>query len=124
MNARRASKTAEVVAAVRAAHLLYDTPVVVSDPYAIDLTNNIWRSLVRHRVAYQFVAGRLLKVLRPIRGQILGRARYCDELLDATIKRGVKQCVIVGAGLDSLALRRSELAKTLTVYELVFNCVS
>lgn len=118
MNPRRASKTAEVVAAVRAAHLLYDAPVVFTDPYAIHLTSPLWRFLARHRLAYRFVAECLLKVLRPVRGQILGRARYCDELLDAAIKRGITQCIIVGAGLDSLALRRPDLADTLTIYEL------
>lgn len=118
MNPRRASKTAEVVAAVRAAHLLYDSPVVFRDPYAIDLTSRMWRFLARHRLAYRFVAEYLLKVLRPIRGQILGRARYCDELLDSAIQRGIRQCVIVGAGLDSLALRRRDLESILTIYEL------
>ena len=118
MKTRRASKTADVVAAVRAAHLLYDTPIIFRDPYAIDLTSRTWRILARHRLAYRFVAERLLKVLRPVRGQILGRARYCDELLDAAMQRGMKQCVIVGAGLDSLALRRRDLADILTIYEL------
>lgn len=118
MKTRRASKTAEVVAAVRAAHLLYDTPIIFRDPYAIDLTSRTWRILARHRLAYRFVAERLLKVLRPVRGQILGRARYCDELLDAAMQHGMKQCVIVGAGLDSLALRRRDLADILSIYEL------
>ncbi len=118
MNPRRASKTAEVVAAVRAAHLLYDFPVVFHDPYAIDLTSRMWRFFARHHLAYRFVAEYLLKALRPVRGQILGRARYCDELLERAIQGGIRQCVIVGAGLDSLAIRRPDLAKMLTIYEL------
>ncbi len=49
---------------------------------------------------------------------ILSRSRYSEDLLDEAIGRGVDQYVILGAGLDTFALRRPELLKRVQVFEL------
>ncbi|MBK7662131.1 MAG: class I SAM-dependent methyltransferase [Sterolibacteriaceae bacterium] len=46
------------------------------------------------------------------------RARFSEDALHAAIARGVRQYVIVGAGLDTFALRQPGLADRLTVFEL------
>jgi len=50
--------------------------------------------------------------------KILGRARYCEDMLAKAIASGIGQYLIIGAGLDSFALRHPELAPCLTVFEL------
>jgi methyltransferase (TIGR00027 family) len=55
---------------------------------------------------------------RPFRASILARARYVEELLEARAAAGVAQYVILGAGLDTFAQRRPELASRLRVFEV------
>jgi methyltransferase (TIGR00027 family) len=49
---------------------------------------------------------------------VLGRARYNEDLLSDAISRGISQYVIVGAGLDTFALRRPDLRNRLRVFEI------
>jgi methyltransferase (TIGR00027 family) len=51
-------------------------------------------------------------------GQILSRSRYAEDRLEIAIKNGVKQYVLLGAGMDSYALRHPELSDRLTIYEV------
>ena len=46
------------------------------------------------------------------------RARAADELLTEAIAHGVDQFVILGAGMDSTAWRRPDLAPTVTTFEV------
>ncbi len=55
---------------------------------------------------------------RPFRASILARARYVEDLLEERAARGVVQYVILGAGLDTFAQRRPELAARLQVFEV------
>ncbi|MCP2288415.1 class I SAM-dependent methyltransferase [Nocardia amikacinitolerans] len=54
----------------------------------------------------------------PMRAGIVARARFLEDLLAERIDRGVDQYVLLGAGLDSFAQRRPELAARLTVFEV------
>src|SRR5688572_22709537 len=45
---------------------------------------------------------------RPFRASILARARFIEDLVDQLAARGVRQYVILGAGLDTFAQRRPE----------------
>lgn len=84
------SKTALRVAARRAAHQLVDHPKVLDDPLAIRILGNhapIQRSLDNLRA---FVAV---------------RSRFAEDELACAVARGVKQCVVLGAGLDTFAYR-------------------
>ena len=49
---------------------------------------------------------------------MLGRARYNEDRLSDAIDKGISQYVIVGAGLDTFALRRPDLQGRLRVFEL------
>lgn len=55
---------------------------------------------------------------RPFRASIVGRARFIEDMLSEHMERGVGQYVILGAGLDTLAQRRSEMAARLRVFEV------
>jgi methyltransferase (TIGR00027 family) len=55
---------------------------------------------------------------RPFRASILARARFVEDLVSERAAAGVGQYVILGAGLDTFAQRRPELASTMTVFEI------
>jgi methyltransferase (TIGR00027 family) len=52
------------------------------------------------------------------RAAIVGRARFIEDLVAEQAARGVAQYVILGAGLDTFAQRRPELASRLRVFEV------
>lgn len=54
----------------------------------------------------------------PFRASILARARFIEDLVAERVARGVGQYVILGAGLDTFAQRRPELAASLVVFEI------
>lgn len=55
---------------------------------------------------------------RPFRASIVARARFIEDLLAEQAARGVGQYVILGAGLDTFAQRRPELASRMQVFEI------
>lgn len=55
---------------------------------------------------------------RPFRASIVGRARFVEDLVDECAAAGVTQYVILGAGLDTFAQRRPELAARMRVFEV------
>jgi len=118
MKERQRSRTAEAAAAARARHLLRADSIVFADPFAVKLTSRPWRIICKNRVLDWLVFRQLLRELHPIGAQILARSRYAEDQLEKSIAAGTNQYVIVGAGLDSFALRRTDLATTLKIYEL------
>lgn len=48
----------------------------------------------------------------------LARAAYCENVLDNEIRLGIKNYMILGAGLDTFALRRPELENILEIFEI------
>lgn len=112
------SRTAESAAAGRAAHFLYESPVIFEDPYALSLTSPLWRMIIRNRILYRLIFTKQSGFLRSVGAQVLARSRYAEDLLLNAVKNGATQYVMIGAGLDSFALRREDLSHCLTVYEL------
>jgi methyltransferase (TIGR00027 family) len=55
---------------------------------------------------------------RPFRASIVARGRFIEDLVVAEAARGVEQYVLLGAGLDTFAQRRPELASLLRVFEV------
>jgi len=49
---------------------------------------------------------------------VLSRARYTEDALERAVMQGVKQYVILGAGMDTFAFRRSEMMELLEVFEI------
>ena len=74
--------------------------------------------VARVTALHWLVVRKLLVQLRNVHGEMLARARFCEDALQQAVEHGIHQYVIVGAGLDSFALRRRDLAGQLTVFEL------
>lgn len=55
---------------------------------------------------------------RPFRASILARARFIEDLVEERAASGVDQYVILGAGLDTFAQRKTQLASQLRVFEI------
>lgn len=56
--------------------------------------------------------------LKHIRASIVGRARYIEDIATEQAAKGISQYVILGAGLDTFAQRRPEVASKMQVYEI------
>ena len=113
---KRAS-TADLAAAARARHQR-DRVRLVEDPYAFSLTSPSLQRVLRFRPAAWFMANWALRGLKPVILGLLIRARYAEQAVEAAFRDGIRQYVIVGAGLDSFALRRTDLAPPLRVFEI------
>ncbi len=103
--------TAARVALWRALHREADAaPHVFDDPIGLELLSpgDDWRQ--RGDMDPEFT--------RPFRASIVARARFIEDLLVEHAARGIGQYVILGAGLDSFAQRRPEIASRLTVFEV------
>jgi methyltransferase (TIGR00027 family) len=90
---------------------------VFDDTWALKLLSPRTRWVVRIPVLY-----RRLRVPSQARSDgffalALASFRLTDELVAAAVARGVRQYLILGAGMDSFALRRTDLGP-LRVYEL------
>jgi methyltransferase (TIGR00027 family) len=55
---------------------------------------------------------------RPFRASIVARARFIEDLVVEQAGRGLSQYVILGAGLDTFAQRRPEIASRLRIFEV------
>ena len=115
---QRPSKTAELVAAARAVHNNHDQPVLLNDPYAIQLCGRFWRTISQSSLLTWFVRNVAMRRQVTLINFIVIRALYGERQLERTMPLGVKQYVIIGAGYDSFAFRRPELAKKLKIFEL------
>ena len=113
MNAGEPSRTAFQVAASRAAHLRFDPP-----PH-----------LLEDRIAERFLgeeAEALIAtyadggpwILLENRLFLAFRGRFGEDLIAEAHRTGVRQLVILGAGLDSFGLRRPASLEDLRVYEV------
>jgi methyltransferase (TIGR00027 family) len=99
------------VALWRALHVEIDAPPhVLEDEVGLKLLapGDDWRS--RGDMDPQFT--------RPFRASIVARARFIEDLVEEQAQRGVSQYVILGAGLDTFAQRRPDLASCLRVFEV------
>jgi len=107
------SLTAHKVAMMRAAHQILDHPKVFDDPIALTIVGTQGVSDI-HLKKRQF-SSRLSSCLRAI---VVARSRLVEDELAAAIKRGVRQYVVLGAGLDTFSCRHPYSDKGLSVFEV------
>lgn len=55
---------------------------------------------------------------RTFRASIVARARFIEDLVEEQLGHGVRQYVLLGAGLDTFAQRKPELASRMRIFEV------
>jgi methyltransferase (TIGR00027 family) len=104
-------KTAVRVALWRAMHTLVDPPPhVLTDTVGLQLLapDESWRQ--RPDMDPQGTRG--------FRAGVVARARFIEDLVTEQVAHGVTQYVLLGAGLDTFAQRRPDIASQLRVFEV------
>jgi len=114
MQHNRPSRTAYRVAMRRAAHQIIDSPVVFEDPLSLPILGPE-RALSMRQDAAREERGPAAPYLRAF---LAVRSRFAEETLDRCVKAGVRQYVILGAGLDTFAYRNPHRAAGLHVFEV------
>lgn len=133
MQANQVSKTAMGTAFMRAYHAAHDHPKIFDDFLAQHMITEeeYQESEARHLKAFQkfdpdraaTYSDRRLALSSWMQSAgapaiVLSRARYTEELLSKAVQEGVRQYVILGAGMDTFAVRRPDLLEKLTVFEV------
>jgi methyltransferase (TIGR00027 family) len=106
------SKTAVFAAQVRAAHAILDENPIFEDPYAMVLADASEKDIENLFALIPRASARIARVLPN------QRARFVEEEVDRAVHRGIRQYVILGAGLDSFAWRRRDLMTDIELYEV------
>ncbi len=110
MQEGRPSRTAEGAGALRALHQVLDEPRVLDDPIAARLTGP--------ELDRQKKIARLFPFLSQVRANFAMRSRYAEDCLAESIGNGVRQYVLLGAGLDTFAYRQPVWAGSLRIFEV------
>jgi methyltransferase (TIGR00027 family) len=97
----QASRTALGVALRRAAHQIYDSsPLVFADPIAVRLLGDTYaKALADSRASLH------QKSSLAMRAWVVARSQFAEEQLERAVSTGVRQYVVLGAGLDTFGLR-------------------
>jgi len=100
MQAYQPSRTAMGAALHRAAHQILDSPPVFADPLALRIVGQAAEQAMRD--------GRDTRVAQSaLRAFIAVRSRLAEDLLAGAYRRGVRQYVLLGAGLDTFGYRNN-----------------
>ena len=94
------SRSALGVASLRAVHQLLDEPLVLSDPMALPLLGAATEAALRDD---PFALNDPMS--RGLRTALVARSRFVEDALSSCEAAGVRQYLIVGAGLDTFAYR-------------------
>lgn len=100
VNEATPSRTALRVALRRAAHQLYDAPLVFKDPLAVPILGDKYADELR-RIPMQPERGFAVG----LRSFLVARSRYAEENLARAVDMGMRQYVLLGAGLDTFGCR-------------------
>ena len=109
--------TADWVAAARDWHLR-NTVGLFEDPYARLLCGRPLQLVRTIRPLEWLLFKVVLNPVLPSSMCVLMRARYAEESLEHSIEEGIRQYVILGAGMDSFAFRRQDLLSRIDSYEV------
>lgn len=94
----RPSETAMRSAMRRAAHQVWDKPVVLQDPVALKIVGPEEEAKLRRGPTDNAIE-------RTIRAMMVARSRAAEDALAEAVAHGVRQYVVLGAGLDTFAYR-------------------
>jgi methyltransferase (TIGR00027 family) len=110
MNPNEPSRTALMIARQRAAHQVLDHGSILNDPFAMKILNEDTKGVLQFANAHPLASiGRLFTA---------ARSRIAEDALSKAVERGISQIVILGAGLDTFALRSPYGARQIRIYEV------
>jgi|SRR5208337_1605624 len=133
MEKNQVSRTALGAAFMRGYHALYDNPRIFDDHLAYSLLTKEERSLIARHLIERFEStdpsdaascpdetSALERTLHLSTSAptVLSRARYAEEALAKAVGQGVRQYVILGAGMDTFAYRCPDMLERLHVFEI------
>lgn len=110
-----ASRTSMLTALSRAAHLEFDSaPYLIEDRFAFDLVDPEFQPFIE---AFKGL-GDVHQDVKDLRYYVPFRARYAEDCLKSACEAGAQQYLILGAGLDSYALRQDPDMSHLAIVEI------
>lgn len=133
MKENESSLTSLISAFARAYHNKYDTPKIFDDFIAkhlisqkefSDISQNMIQGIqfFNKDIAQRFqdVPNEILKWITQVQlsPTPLARSAYCEKVLFNEFMLGLKQYVILGAGLDTFCFRHPELKNSLEIFEI------
>ncbi|MEN6460411.1 MAG: class I SAM-dependent methyltransferase [Syntrophomonas sp.] len=131
MASRNPIGTAIMIAFMRGFHAVNDDPKIFNDTLAYELLPEEVREGLKQHLTESAaqMAPELAKecvdaeasfrlAVHTMAGPMLARARFMEDRLEDAIGKGISQYIILGAGLDTFAFRRLDLADRLQVFEL------
>ena len=110
MKPNEPSHTALIVARQRAAHQVLDHGSILYDPFAMTILREDEKDVLQFANAHPLASiGRL---------SAAARSRIAEDALSRAVERGIRQIVILGAGLDTFAHRNPHVARQIRIYEV------
>jgi methyltransferase (TIGR00027 family) len=110
MKPNEPSRTALLIARQRAAHQVLDHGSILNDPFAMKILHEDEKDVLQFANEHPLASiGRLFTT---------ARSRIAEDALSAAVEKGIRQVVILGAGLDTLALRSPHGARQIRIFEV------
>jgi methyltransferase (TIGR00027 family) len=110
MKPNEPSRTALIIARQRAAHQVLDHGSILHDPFAVKILREDEKDVLQFANEHPLASiGRLFTA---------ARSRIAEDALSRAVERGIRQIVILGAGLDTFALRNPHGALGIRIYEV------
>jgi methyltransferase (TIGR00027 family) len=110
MKPNEPSRTALMIARQRAAHQVLDHGSILYDPFAMKILREDEKDVLPFANGHPLASiGRLITA---------ARSRIAEDALSRAVEGGVRQIVILGAGLDTFALRNPHGARQIRIYEV------
>src|SRR5215467_9098482 len=110
MKPNEPSRTALLIARQRAAHQVLDHGSILNDPFAMKILHEDEKDLLQFANEHPLASiGRLFTT---------ARSRIAEDALSGAVESGIRQIVILGAGLDTFALRSPHGARGILIYEV------
>jgi methyltransferase (TIGR00027 family) len=110
MKPNEPSRTALMIARQRAAHQVLDHGSILDDPFAMKILFEDEKDVLQFANGHPLASiGRLITA---------ARSRIAEDALARAVEGGIRQIVILGAGLDTFALRNPHGAQEIRIYEV------
>ena len=110
MKPNEPSRTALMIARQRAAHQVLDHGSILYDSFATRILREDEKDVLQFANQHALASiGRLFTS---------ARSRIAEDALSRAVERGIRQIVILGAGLDTFALRNPHAARQIRIYEV------